>query len=130
MRLALAASLALAAVGFAGCAEEGAPAATSLDREETIAPGGFFEANLAMNESAEIAYRWSTSPETAVGFDVHSHEGGEVRYHEQASAAWGEGSFTAPEQGTFSLLWENTAEDPVEVAIHVEGDFALASVAP
>lgn len=129
-RHALAAGLLLATVALAGCMDGSAPPTNTFDREASIAPGGFFEANLAMDESAEIVYRWSTSPETTVGFDVHSHAGDEVRHHEQASAASGQGAFTAPEEGTFSLMWENPAEDPVEVTIHVEGAFELVSEAP
>lgn len=128
LRPCLAIALTLAAAA-AGCAGEASPA-TTIERNETVEPGSFVELNLEMNASAELAYRWSTTPETTIAFDVHSHEGTDVRYHEQVEASQHEGSFTAPEDGGYSLLWENTASEPVTVEIHIQGALVLDSVAP
>lgn len=121
--------LSLLGPAMAGCVDDEAPAMT-IERNETVEPGSFVELNLRTNASTELAYRWSTSPETTVAFDVHSHDGDETRYHEQVDASAHEGTFTAPADGVYSLLWENPSSEPVTVAIHVEGDAVLASVAP
>lgn len=124
--LALVASLA----ALAGCSQPPAAPADTFEREVDLAPGSFVEVNLAMNDSAELAYRWSTAPEATIAFDVHSHAGDEVRYHERANASSREGSFTAPSGGTYSLLWENTADEEVTVEVEVEGEFRVDSVVP
>lgn len=118
----------VAALG--GCLSADGPA-TTIERERAVDPGSFVEANLAMNHSAELTYRWSTSPSAEVAFDVHSHPSrGEVAYHDRYNASEGEGSFTAPSEGTYSLLWENRGEEPVTVSFHIAGDVELVSTAP
>lgn len=118
----------VAALG--GCLSADGPA-TTIERERTVEPGSFVEANLAMNGSAELTYRWSTSPSTEVAFDVHSHPSrDEVAYHERYNATGDEGSFTAPSEGTYSLLWENRGEEPVTVSFRIEGEVELVSIAP
>lgn len=115
---------------LAGCSQPPPAPANSFEREVALSPGSFVEVNLAMNDSAELAYRWSTAPEATIAFDVHSHAGGEVRYHERANATSGEGSFTAPSEGTYSLLWENTADEEITVDVAIEGDFRIDSIVP
>lgn len=122
----LAAGLVLAA----GCTTGPAPPATTVDREVSVDPGSFFEANLAMNESAELAYEWTTANGSTVAFDVHSHTSTGIQYHERANGTAGEGTFAAPEEGTFSLLWENPAEDPATLSLTIEGDFEIESTVP
>lgn len=122
--------LVAASAVLAGCSQQPPAPENTFEREATVPAGSFFEANLAMNESAEITYDWSTSPEVVLAFDVHSHDGREVRYHDRVNASTHEGSFTAPSQGTFSLLWENTGGEEITVEVTVEGEFGLASVAP
>lgn len=116
------------ATAAAGCT--GGGPSTTIDREETVEPGSFVELNLLMNASAELTYRWTTTPETALGFDIHTHEGGEVDYRQQAETTSHEGSFTAPSQGTYSLQWHNPSDEPVTVEMHLEGAFTLESTAP
>lgn len=122
-------ALSLLATLAAGCSHPQS-AANTLEREVPLSSGSFFEANLAMNATDTIAYRWFTSPDTELAFDVHSHEGGELRYHERTNASRGEGAFTAPEDGVYSLLWENPAGESVTVSFRIDGDFALDSTAP
>lgn len=123
---------ALLLAGLAGCMENGPPSpATTIERERSLEPGAFVEANLAMNGSDQLSYRWSTTPEGVLAFDVHSHPArGEVAYHERANATSGEGSFTAPSEGTYSLLWENQGEETITVNLRIEGDVELVSIVP
>lgn len=114
----------------AGCSSSTAPPPTTVERTEDLAPGEFFEANLAMNDSAELSYEWETANGSSLAFDVHSHTYTGVRYHEQANGTSGQGTFTAPRNGTFSLLWENTGDGPAIVSLAIEGDFRVESFAP
>lgn len=128
----LAAALLGLVLALAGCT--GTPAGepeNAIERSEMLSSGEFIELNLVMNDSDALTYRWSTSNETELAFDVHSHSSsGGVEYHEQVDASSAEGGFTAPAEGTYSLLWENRGSDAVNLDIHVEGSFRLVSVAP
>lgn len=129
---ALAALLVAAAGLAAGCADgsQSPPPAERVQREVRVDPGSFFEANLAMDEGDELAYAWRTLGEGPVAFDVHSHEGSQVTYHERANGSAGEGGFRAPGNGTYSLLWANDGRDAVTVNLSIEGAFAVESFAP
>lgn len=123
------ACLLIVPLALVGCLEDGREPV--VEREETIEPGSFVELNLRMAEGGQIDYRWSTSPAREVAFDVHSHPSqGEVVYHERANATEGSGTFTASSEGTYSLLWENPTDEPVDVTAHVDGDAELASIQP
>lgn len=120
--------LAFLSLTVPGCLD-GEPSPTDvLERSFAIEPDGFAEVNLRMDRNASIRYDWTVEDGTSVRFDVHSHENDRVVVHEQTRAASGSGSFQAPEDGTFSLMWENTGDQPVRVSTHVEGTFELASV--
>lgn len=119
----------LGAVLLAGCTEEGREPV--VEREETIEPGRFLELNFRMPDGGQMDYQWSTTPAREVAFDVHSHPSqGEVVYHDRANATESSGTFTAPGEDTYSLLWENPTDEPVTVSVHVGGDVELASVQP
>ncbi len=119
-------------LALAGCT--GTPAGepeNAIERSEELSSGGFVELNLAMNESDELAYHWRTANGSELAFDVHSHSSSAgVEYHEQVDASSAEGGFTAPAEGTYSLLWENQGGGSASLEMHIEGSFRLVSVAP
>jgi hypothetical protein len=119
----------LALAALAGCLDASSPS-PAVEREAEIEPGGFHELDLAVNASEPLTYEWSTSPASELAFDVHSHPSpDEVTYHERANATAHQGTFTAPQAGTYSLLWRNPGEGPVTVEIRLEGEVEVVSVA-
>lgn len=52
-----------------------------------------------------------------VEFNVHSHQGPEVTYHVKRSEAKVAGTFTAPWDGKFYMMWENVSDAPVRVRV-------------
>lgn len=126
----LAAVLVVLSVLSTGCTDPtGRGAPSVLDRSVSVDPGSFFEANLEMNESAQFTFEWSTDG-TDVAFDVHSHASTQVDYHHRSNGSSGRGSFQAPSDGGYSLLWENPSKARVNLTFEVEGDFQIVSFAP
>lgn len=115
----------------AGCAGPSPPdgGSNAIQRTVSLPAHEFFEANLEMNESADVTYEWSTEG-TSIAFDVHSHANQEVRYYHRSNGSSGQGSFQAPSQGAYSLLWENASDAPVNLTLAIEGDFQVRSYAP
>ncbi len=56
-------------------------------------------------------------PAGRIAFNVHSHRGKETTYHAKSTEAAVVGSFTAPWEGKFYLMWENTSDGPVRLRI-------------
>lgn len=129
-QLGQAAAAVLLAVTLVGCTSSPAPAANTVERTVEISAGEFFEANLEMNESSHLTYEWTTADGSQVAFDVHSHTYTGVRYHARDNGSAGQGTFTAPSNGTYSLLWENPGDEPATVELTIEGDFVVESFAP
>lgn len=116
---------------LAGCASSPADEpANQLERSVTVPAGEFVEANLQMGENDTIRYEWSTSNGTQLSFDVHSHGQGGVETYETARGAVGQGSFAAPGNDTFSLLWANEGEEPAELSFSIAGSFSVDSIVP
>lgn len=123
--LVLVAALVLPAA-LAGCAgNEGGPG-NKVSRSISLPRNGSAEANLRMDAGASIHFSWETEPPSNLTFDLHAHVNGSVEVHRNATATEGEGSFQAPRNGTFSLLWRDP-ELPVRLVATVEGNFTLAS---
>lgn len=66
------------------------------------------------------SFRYETAHEGAGGrvrFNVHSHHGRETTYHAEGTDARIAGTFTAPEEGKFYLMWENQSAKAVTVRV-------------
>ena len=57
-------------------------------------------------------------PGHRIEFNVHSHHGKDVTYHAKDSESSITGTFSAPAEGKFYLMWENVSDGPVRVRIH------------
>lgn len=127
-RLALAVALALS-LPLAGC---GSPSGSGVDLEETVtlAPGAFAEVNLQMDEGDRVAWDWSVVEGAAVHFNVHTHAGGQAQELQSEEAASGQGSFTAPASGIYSLLWESHGAEPLTLRYKVTGEGSVDSTLP
>ncbi|MBI2078481.1 MAG: hypothetical protein HYT80_08965 [Euryarchaeota archaeon] len=110
----------------AACASQPAPVAGSV--ELPPAGVGFFEINLRGAAGSTASYDWSTTPTTTVHFDVHTHRGNRVDYLENGTFAARRGSVAFPENGTYSLLWQNPEAHPALLRYEVVGDFTLLSM--
>ena len=86
---------------------------------------GFNEVNVIMEANATFWFDFNaTGP---VKWDVHSHPPGGVKYWQQGRDASKAGSFTAPERGIYSLLFQNDGVAPVELTFEMRGAFRLHS---
>lgn len=123
-RLPVVLAIALLALPLAaGCAGTPSPI---LEETAAIEAGSFLEVNLAMdaNASIEATYRANGT----LQWDVHSHEEGSVRVHDQGAARQATIPFQAPGSGTYSLLLENPTGTPIGVEVTVSGQASLESV--
>lgn len=122
----------LAVLVLAGCTSGPAPADDRAPvvhaGEHTVDPGGFVEVNLAMNASAEVSA--SFEADAPLAWDVHSHDGQRVLVHDNGTAANGTINLQAPEEGVYSLLWENRRDAATTVSVTVRGSATLAGIAP
>lgn len=81
--------------------------------------GWVHEVEVPMRVNDTIHYSSAHEPSTArVEFNVHSHHGKEVRYYAQTEVSTA-GTFSAPHEGKFYLMWENISESPVRVRVRV-----------
>lgn len=115
------------AVTSAGCASEPS-AETLVDEERTLERGEFLEVDVEIDAGGEV--RASYSANGTVGWNVHSHEDGEVVVHDEGAGTNGTIAYQAPDQGTYSLLWQNRDADPVELSVTVRGQARVVNVAP
>ena len=93
-------------------------AADDPNRHIGIAPGGFTEVNLNMGSQDTVTATFETDG-AALRWDVHSHPG-DVVIHDEGVAAAGLISFTAPEAGQFSVLWENQGSSAIVLTVRVD----------
>lgn len=115
------------AVASAGCASDSS-AEILLDEERTLERGEFFEVDLEIDAGEEI--RASYTANGTVGWNVHSHEDGEVVVHDEDAGTDGTITYEAPDGGTYSLLWQNREADPVQLSVTVSGQATVANVTP
>lgn len=121
--LLLAAALVLSAF-LAGCA--GGGPGNKVSRSLSLGRDDAAEAILRMEANASITYAWETEPAADITWDLHTHRDGQVEVLRNGTAPEGEGTFTAPRNGTFSLSWSDP-ELPVRLVATIEGDFTLES---
>ncbi len=80
--------------------------------------GWVHEVEVPMREGETFDYE--TAHEGAggrVAFNVHSHHGRETTYHVKGTDAQMAGTFSAPWEGKFYLMWENTSGEAVTVRV-------------
>jgi hypothetical protein len=87
--------------------------------------GTFREVNVIMEKDATFNFTFEAS--APVNWDVHSHPPGGVKYWQEGTDASFTGSFTAPERGIYSLLFENANALPVDITYEMTGAFRLHS---
>lgn len=90
---------------------------------------GFAEVNLLMRAGQSVSWAW-TATGGELYFNVHSHVGANVTDHVQKVAAADEGTFTAPAEGSYSLLWENLGKTAAVLHYRVTGDAGLDPAHP
>lgn len=115
------------AVASAGCASEPSPEVL-VEEERTLERGEFFEVDLEMDAGWEVDASYTANG--TVGWNVHSHEDGEVVVHDEGAGTDGTITYEAPDEGTYSLLWQNRDEAPVELSVTVRGQADAVNVAP
>ena len=100
----LALALAILLQALSGCAGSNLE---SWARGTTVRPYGFEEVDITMEKGGLIEWDWSTEGGDRLDFNVHSHVNGQVTHYVERTGSSDEGRFTAPQDGTFSVLWEN-----------------------
>lgn len=95
-----------------------APLKTDAAEEKiVIASRETHEKCLDLAEGEKLPYRFSSS--ATVNFNIHYHEGKDVRYLEQQRSILSfEGNITAPHAGEYCLMWKNRTWD--DAALHYE----------
>jgi hypothetical protein len=125
--LALAAVVVAAAVaGCSGPSEAPPPADRIHARTVTLAPGSFAEVNVLLEAGDTLRWSWSVQG-PAPFFNVHTHnEDNSARILRQTSdQTRNNGTFAAPEAGTYSLYWSNETPYPITLTYDVLGEGRL-----
>jgi uncharacterized protein YceK len=105
-------ALAALAVLLSGCASGGDHRAGAAD----LAPGGFKEFKVAMDKGDALSWTWTTEPRADLHFDFHTHTGGGAQTLDEKRSPAGEGTFKAPEDGSYYLFWQNDGNATVQLA--------------
>jgi hypothetical protein len=78
--------------------------------------GWVHELEVPLRAGESLAYdSEADAPAGAVAFNIHSHHGPEVTYHVRGAEPRVAGTFLAPAEGKFYLMWENTSAHAVRV---------------
>lgn len=80
-------------------------------------PESFAELALPLEEGEVVTYEWTAEGE--VDFNIHSHHGKEVDYHEKFRGSELHGRFEGPRKDHFYLMWQNRSPESVEIEIQV-----------
>ncbi len=105
------------AEGACGAGDADATAATARTFE--ILPGKFAEANFQMTKGSKVSARF-TKGSAEIAWDVHSHDhSGGTQIHDEGTSGEGTVELIAPDDGVFSILWQNTGNTatPLDVTI-------------
>ncbi len=81
------------------------------------AEGAVAEMAVELMPGQTIIYHWEADKE--VEFNIHSHQGEAVTYHERLSQREADGVFGSRTSGEYSLMWENGAPGPVGVRVEL-----------
>ncbi len=100
------------------------PAAREYAKELELPPrkvrGWVHEVEVPMHAGEALAYETGhDEPGGRVEFNVHSHKGRDVTYHVKGTEARLAGTFVAPWEGNFYLMWENLSDGPVKARARV-----------
>lgn len=96
-----------------------------IDKRMTLGQRGFYEVNLILEGNASFAFSFNSSQ--PLRWDIHSHPPEGLKIWQEGEAASASVAFTAPARGVYSILWENTAPLPAELAFRVDGRFRVHS---
>lgn len=100
-------------------ADADAEKAVANDRSFEVEPGKFAEANFKMKKGSTVAVTFSKGS-ADIAWDVHSHDhSGGRKIHDEGKGGEGTVEFTAPEDGVFSVLWNNGGSDPTSLDVSV-----------
>jgi plastocyanin len=124
LRTAATALLAALLLAASGCAHAALVSRSGME----VPAGKFAEANLLLRAGDTITWDWSASQ--VVHFNVHTHQAGGATELVAQDAASNQGSFTAPQAGGYSLLWENGGGAAVTLEYSVQGAGKVESVYP
>lgn len=103
------------------------------DLEETVrlSPAGYSQAarevDLRLENGAEVQLTFEATGE--ISWDVHTHEGERVDIVTSGKGAEGSSSFKASRAGTYSVLFQNTRQAPVDVTFRLWGEFERVAAA-
>jgi hypothetical protein len=97
---------------------------TDWDEERvlTLSRGTLIEAGIGMSEGDLVEIEF-IGEETAVAWNMHSHDGTQRPSHSEGRASSGSFEFVAPYDGEFWSFWTNDASDTttVEVRFRLSG---------
>lgn len=104
------------------------PGVKTLKEALALNSASFAEVNFIMEGNETIRYEWALRDAAGSAvFNIHSHENGETKIHEEHTGASGAGNFTAPHREIYSLLWENKGAAPTAAQFTMIGAFRLHS---
>jgi hypothetical protein len=78
-----------------------------------IQPNHFFEVGVLMDAGGTLSYSYTA--DTAVFFNLHSHDGASITDYLAAEVKERSASFTAPASGNYYFLWENVGSEEVKM---------------
>lgn len=82
-------------------------------QETEVPPGGFVEVNTEMKAGQTMTYEWTAA--SPVYFNIHTHRDGVTTNVVEETADAMQATFTAEEDGGYSLLWALEGDGPVTV---------------
>lgn len=96
--------------GCAGTAGVGSRAVETEQIRETVAPGKIHEMCYDLAKGQEVSYRFEAT--RTVDFNLHVHEDSRIEYPiEKNGVQRSEGSYTAPKDQIYCLMWTNRAAE-------------------
>lgn len=90
-----------------------------------LGPASFYEINLIMEGNASFTLLLASG--APVRWDIHSHPPEGLKTWRSGEATEVNETFTAPERGVYSILFENPGATPVTVEYDVTGRFRMHS---
>lgn len=108
---------------FATLQVEGPRVNASPAREQSvrIGPGKSHEVDVTLRQGERLTWSFEARPPVPIRWDIHSHSGDQVVVHARGENATASGAFTAPHDGVYSLLMENSNPTEVELRYTAEG---------
>ncbi|MFQ5907940.1 MAG: hypothetical protein ACE5JE_03805 [Thermoplasmata archaeon] len=79
--------------------------------------GAVVELAVELTPEETVVYHWEA--EEDVEFNIHSHRGESVTYHERLSQREADGVFGSRMSGEYYLMWENGHSRPIAVRVEL-----------